>query len=264
MRLDAITPIVLTFNEEANIGRCLERLAWAREVLVVDSGSTDATAAIVAGFENARLVVRPFDDFARQWNYALTECGIASEWVLALDADFMAGEELRAELEALAPDADQGGFSARFVYCVHGRALRGSVYPPITVLVRRAGAVYQQVGHAYRVAVKGRVGELSAKLQHDDRKPLDRFLRSQARYMAEEAELLLEARWSDLNWPDRLRRMHVVAPAAVFGYCLFVKGGLLDGRAGLNYALQRLFAETLLSMTLLDRRLRGARRERAS
>lgn len=257
VKLDQITPIVLTANEEANIGRCLARLAWAREVLVVDSQSTDATPRIVAGFPNARLVVRPFEDFAAQWNFALADCGVESEWVLALDADFLVPEELRHELESLQPGADLGGYRACFVYCIHGRPLRGSVYPPITVLVRRAGAVYRQVGHAYRVAVPGRVGELRARLQHDDRKPLERFVRSQARYMSQEAELLLASRWSELDWPDRLRSLHVVAPLAVFVYCLLVQRGVFDGRAGLHYALQRMFAETLLSLTLLDRRLRG-------
>jgi glycosyltransferase involved in cell wall biosynthesis len=256
VKLDQVTPIVLTANEEANIGRCLDGLRWAREVLVLDSGSSDATARIVGEFQNARLVVRSFDDFAGQWNFALNDCGIRSEWVLALDADFIAPEELRQELESLEPTADCGGWRARFVYCVQGRPLRGSVYPPITVLVRRAGAVYRQVGHAYRVEVRGWVGELRARLRHDDRKPLERFVRSQLRYMSEEAELLLSARWGDLGWPDRIRTLHVVAPFAVFAYCLLVRRGLLDGRAGLHYATQRMFAETLLSLTLLERRLR--------
>lgn len=261
MRLDQITPIVLTADEEANIGRCLDRLAWAREVLVVDSQSSDDTARIAAQFSNVRFVARPFDSFAGQWNFALTECGVASEWVLALDADFLAPDELREELASLEPGPEYGGYRACFTYCVLGRPLRGSVYPPITVLVRRRSAVYRQVGHAYRVVAPGRVGELRARLQHDDRKPLERFVHSQVRYMSEEAELLLASRWTDLSWPDRLRSLHVVAPFAVFGYCLMVKRGLLDGKAGLHYALQRMFAEALLSLTLLDRRLRGSRRE---
>ena len=56
-----ITPVILTYNEAANIGRSLERLAWAREVVIVDSGSTDDTLAIAARFPNVRMVHRPFD-----------------------------------------------------------------------------------------------------------------------------------------------------------------------------------------------------------
>jgi glycosyltransferase involved in cell wall biosynthesis len=65
-----ITPVILTYNEAANIGRSLERLTWAREVVVVDSGSTDDTLAIVARFPNARVVKRPFDTHAQQWRFA--------------------------------------------------------------------------------------------------------------------------------------------------------------------------------------------------
>ena len=54
-----ITPVILTYNESANIGRSLERLTWAREVVVVDSGSTDDTLAIVARFANARVLEAP-------------------------------------------------------------------------------------------------------------------------------------------------------------------------------------------------------------
>ena len=59
--LDQITPVILTYNEAANIGRTLERLAWAREVVVVDSLSTDDTVAIAGRFPNTRVVQRPFD-----------------------------------------------------------------------------------------------------------------------------------------------------------------------------------------------------------
>lgn len=255
MRLEDVTAIVLTANEAPNIARCLAALSFVREVLVVDSESTDETPEIVARFPRARLLRRGFDNFAGQWNFALTQGGIRSEWILALDADFIAPPELASEIEALRPAAEVGGYQASFVYCVHGRPLRGSLYPPITVLCRRDGTRYEQEGHAYRVRVPGQVLRLRSRLRHDDRKPLARFLESQRRYMAAEAEVLRAARWDELGWPDRLRRLHVVAPFAVLFYCLVVCRGLLDGKAGLHYAFQRMLAETLLSLTLLDREL---------
>ena len=69
--LDQITPLVLTFNEEANIGRTLARLTWAPRVVVVDSHSTDRTLEIVRGFPNVEVVQRAFDTFASQWNFGL-------------------------------------------------------------------------------------------------------------------------------------------------------------------------------------------------
>src|SRR6187455_658709 len=84
-----ITPVILTYNESANIGRSLERVTWAREVVIVDSGSTDDTLAIAARFANTRVVHRPFDSHSRQWKFATSETGVTSGWIMRLDADYM-------------------------------------------------------------------------------------------------------------------------------------------------------------------------------
>ncbi|HEX9555678.1 MAG TPA: glycosyltransferase, partial [Reyranella sp.] len=69
--LAEITPVILTYNEAANIGRSLERLTWARQVVIVDSGSTDETLSIAGRYANVRTVYRPFDTHARQWRFAV-------------------------------------------------------------------------------------------------------------------------------------------------------------------------------------------------
>src|ERR1700719_2256506 len=78
--LDHIVPIILTYNEGPNIGRCLERLTWAREVLVVDSYSNDNTVAICVSYPNVRVVQRRFDSHTEQWNFALAEAPRAARW----------------------------------------------------------------------------------------------------------------------------------------------------------------------------------------
>lgn len=252
--LDEITPVVLTYNEEANLERSLNALRWARRVLVVDSFSTDGTLAIAARFPNVTVVQRAFDDFAGQWNHALALDEIASEWVLALDADFFVTDAVRDELAALAPAPGVHGYRARFRYVLGGKVLRGSLYPPITVLFRRAHACYRQDGHAYRVEVTGgEIAELTQSLWHDDRKPFARWLRSQERYALEEAAKLAQSRFAELRWPDRVRKVPFAAAPLVLGQCLLLKGGLLDGRAGMTYAAQRTVAELMISLALLDR-----------
>jgi glycosyltransferase involved in cell wall biosynthesis len=253
--LSRITPIVLTYNEEPNLERTLRALAWARRVIVVDSFSTDGTLEIAARFPNVALVQREFDDFAGQWNFALGLDLLDTEWVLALDADFFVTDELRAELAELDPPAEVSGYRARFRYVIDGTVLRGALYPPITVLFRRQHARYRQDGHAYRVGLSsGQTHELAQRLWHDDRKPLSRWLRSQERYAAEEAEKLARASFAKLRWPDRVRRVPFAAAPLVLLQCLLLKGGLLDGRAGAKYAGQRAVAELLISLELLDRR----------
>ena len=259
--MTGITPLVLTFNEAPNIARTLERLSWARNIVVVDSGSTDATRDIAAAHPGVRVFERAFTTHAEQWNFGLHETGIETDWVLALDADFVLSDELIGELASLAPGEDTAGYRASFDYCIGGRPLRRAVYPPVIVLFRRGIARYAQDGHTQRVQVNGTIRPLAGRIRHDDRKSLAHWVSAQARYMRLEAEKLGHEPAGSLGFADRVRRAIVVAPPAMFVYCYLLRGGILDGRAGLFYALQRATSELILSLFLVDRmiRRRGAR-----
>ena len=148
-----ITPVILTYNEAANIGRSLERLTWAGQVVIVDSGSTDDTLAIVARFPNVRIVQRPFDTHAQQWRFAVEETGITSDWLLRLDADYMVEPALRDEMAALAPAPGDGGVRDR-LHLLHRRpavaslalsGAAGSVPPRPRPL--RAGWPHREAAH---------------------------------------------------------------------------------------------------------------------
>jgi hypothetical protein len=134
--------------------------------------------------------------------------------------------------------------------------LRSAVYPPVTVLYRRDKAHYVQDGHTQRIHVEGTVRDLEHPLHHDDRKPLERWFRSQGRYMRLEAEKLGAARFAELPLQDRVRKLIVIAPFAMLLYCLFIRGNVLDGRAGVFYAMQRSVAEAILSLYLAQALLR--------
>jgi glycosyltransferase involved in cell wall biosynthesis len=252
--LEQITPVILTFNEEANIARTLARLQWARDIVVVDSHSTDATVPILSRYGSVRLFQRTFDSHARQWNFAIGETNIATEWFLALDADYVLTEELITELAALQPARNIDGYSASFRYCIGGVPLRGTLYPAVTILCRRGNARYEQDGHTQRVAVTG-AAALRSKVLHDDRKPLSRWIDSQKRYAQLEAEYLLAADKAGLGFMDRIRRWGWPAPIVVFFYTLIAKGCAFDGWRGWFYVLQRTFAEIMLALEVVDRRL---------
>jgi len=249
--LDQITPLILTYNESTNIGRTLEHLRWAREVIVVDSFSTDETIAIAASFPNVRVVQRVFDCHRNQWEFGLRETGIASEWVLALDADYVVTAELLDELQQLNPDKETAGYRASFIYCISGKQLHSGIYPPVTVLYRRNAANYIQDGHTQRISINGRVEALRAPLLHDDRKPLRRWFEAQSRYTKLEAQKLRAANPAELNLVDRMRRWPLIVPPLALFYCLVVRGGVLDGWRGLYYGFQRVMAELMLSLYMI-------------
>jgi glycosyltransferase involved in cell wall biosynthesis len=258
--LDQITPLILTLDEEDNIERVLARLDWAREIVVVDSGSSDATRSLLTRFANVRCIEHEFESHAAQWNYGLTETGIRTDWVLALDADYVLTGAFVEELRTLSPAADIAGYRAGFRYCVLGKVLRGTLYPPAIVLYRRTTGRYVQDGHTQRLQANGRIEGLQARILHDDRKPLARWLAAQVRYARLEADLLCTRSWREVGWPDRLRKLLVVMPPVAFIYCMVVAGGILDGRPGLYYALQRAVAEAVLSLLLVERKFAAARK----
>lgn len=250
--IEDITPVILTYNEAPNIARTLEKLYWALEVVVVDSFSDDDTIRILKNSPSVRVFQRKFDSHANQWNFCLKDTGISTDWVLALDADYVLSDQLIEELKGLRPGDDIQGYRAGFRYCIQGKPLRGTVYPPVTVLYRRERASYKQDGHTQRVRIDGRIADLTSFIYHDDRKPLSHWLQSQSRYMKLEAQKLLSSAFSEMCWTDRLRRFYILAPFMMFCYCLIVKGAMLDGKAGFYYAFQRMVAEMILSLRLLE------------
>ncbi len=257
--LDRITVLILTYNEEHNIARTLDGVSWAKRIVVVDSGSTDATAEIVAGYTQAEWIVHPFDNHEAQWNFGLAQCGGSAEWILALDADYVVGYGLKDEIASLEPSSEIDGYRVSFRYCVFGRALRGSLYPPITVLFRHRGARYEQVGHTQRLVLGGKVDGLQSPIDHDDRKPLARWLASQQKYARLEADHLLSAPLAELRRNDRIRRLGWPAPLLVFFYTLIIKRCFLDGWSGWFYVLQRTLAETMIALEIVYRKLRQER-----
>jgi glycosyltransferase involved in cell wall biosynthesis len=251
--LDQITPLILTYNEAPNIGRTLESLSWARDIVVVDSFSDDDTLEIASSFPRVRIFQRVFDGHRNQWEFGLRETGIRTPWVLALDADYVVTGALRDELSR-GLNASTAGYRAKFIYCINGRRIHSGIYPPVTVLYRREAASYVQDGHTQRVTIAGRVEELQTPVLHDDRKPLRRWLTSQTCYAEMEGQKLMTTKREALNFTDRLRLCFVVVPAATPFYCLLIRGGLLDGWPGLFYACQRTLAELILALYLLESR----------
>ena len=254
--LEDITPVIITYNEAPNIARTLDRLVWARRILVIDSGSNDGTVEIVRSYPQAEVVHRPFDDCASQWNFGNSQ--VSRGWVMSLDADYELSDALEVELRGLRPNEATSGYRAQFVYRIFGRSLRGSLYPPRIVLYRKDKAYYRNEGHTQQLVIAGEVLPLSGVIFHDDRKPLARWVSSQRRYAHQEAEYLLASDRNSLSRVDRIRLAAWPAPLAVLMYTLILKGCLLDGWPGWYYALQRLLAETMLALEIIERRLRTA------
>jgi glycosyltransferase involved in cell wall biosynthesis len=245
-----ITPMIISKDEQDNIGRVLERLNWAQRVLLIDSGSTDHTLSIAKRFANVEILYRAFDSFARQCNFGLSN--ISTPWVLSLDADYVLSTEFVASLKSFSPSSDTWGYRIPLRYCVSGRPLRGTLLPPRVCLYRRSEACYEDDGHSHHLRLAGPVLPYPAVILHDDRKPLSRWLDAQRRYQAKDAEMLLSQPVASLKRFDRLRRTTLLMPLLALPYCLIIKQGVFDGWRGWFYAFQRVYAELQLALMIME------------
>lgn len=261
MRAEGLTAIVLTFNEEANLGRCLAGLAgWVPRIVVVDSGSTDGTQ-VIARARGAEVVVHRFETYARQWMWALDTLDIDGEWVLGLDADQTVTETLRDDIVARLADGAPGmdGFYILRRYVFRGRMLRhGGQYPKYLLKLFRRKAVVVDTGELldHHFYVRGGTARLSGELVEENRKEGDLafWIAKQARHAALRAQE--ELAWREgRTWPLRpalfgtpdqrvlwLRRVWLrcplyVRPFALFLYRYVLQRGFLDGPQGLVFHL---------------------------
>lgn len=251
MELQRITPIILSLDEAPNIGRTLQQLQWAQQIIVLDSGSTDATLSIARSFPNVCVHQRNFDTHAQQWNHALSLA--PTDWVLTLDADYLLDHAFVDELRILT-DAEHAVWYAGFRFFINGRAIRGALLPSRAVLFKRSAAEYFDDGHTQRLRHECSAGQLRQRIDHDDRKPLSRWLRSQIRYAELEAQKLADGVPRQIGFADRIRRLVWLAPILVFAHVYFVRGALLSGWRGWIYASQRALAELMLSLYLAQLR----------
>lgn len=247
-----LTVLIITFNEELNIGRTLSSLRWAHNILVIDSFSTDNTLKIIDAFSNSRVIQNKFVDFATQCNFGLSQ--IRTNWILSIDADYIISEELSSSIiDVLKKGTDKSAFSAEFKYSINGKPLRGSILPDRYILFKKSNGSYVKDGHAHRLKVEGEMGNIDGYVYHDDRKPLSSWFASQSKYVLSERDKILSTPYSDLSFPDKVRSKKYFAPFLVLVYCLIIKKGIFDGRRGWFYALQRVYFEVMLSLRLIDK-----------
>jgi glycosyltransferase involved in cell wall biosynthesis len=249
--LDFITPLILTYNEAPNIGRALEKLSWARDIVVVDSFSDDETTTIISRFPQVRIFQHKFNSHEAQWNFGLKKTAIETEWVMALDADFSLSQQLVETLRNLRPTDEVKAYRAPFIFCINGSEVHSAICPPAVFLFRRQDVEYIQDGHTQKPKICGRVDTLSDPIFHDDRKPFWRWFRSQKQYARLECEKLISTPKSDLDFADRMRRLRLIAPVAMLSYCLIARGALWEGPSAWLYSVQRMIFELMLSINLL-------------
>ena len=137
-----LSALILTYNEEANIGRVLSKLTWLEKVVVLDSYSSDATVGLVRQFPNTELHFRKFDSHAAQWNYGLSL--VSTEWVLTLDADYVLPVSFITEtMHFIDSGSPRVAYFTQFKFLVMGNPLLADNTTPRPVLFKKkTGSVF--------------------------------------------------------------------------------------------------------------------------
>lgn len=186
-----LTVVVLTYNEAKHLPDCLASLAWAPEVLVFDSFSTDATAAI-AQAAGARVAQRAFDHYAGQRQAALE--AVDSEWVLFVDADERVPPALATEIQTVLGEARPGWWVPRHNYLFGRLTLHAGWYPDYQLrLLRRAAAHYDASRPVHELAILDsplEPGYLRQALIHLNYETVGEFVAKQAQYARYDASRL--------------------------------------------------------------------------
>lgn len=254
-----IAAVVLCHNELPNIRRCLESVKGWADVFVVDSGSTDGTLDICAEY-TPHVFHHPYENHASQWNWALENLPLTSDWVLALDADFVVTPALRSQLESELASVKVGidGIYVKHDYVFGGGPIRFGGTKQYWLRVIRRGAARPDLSDLvdFRFNVDGTTIQWSGAVveynRHDD--DITVWTRKQDKFslrLAVEEELrrrglvAWEGKPELLGNPDqrfmRLRDLWLklplfLRPCIYFFYRYVLMLGFLDGRAGFLYA----------------------------
>ncbi len=234
-----LSVIIIAQNEERNLPGLLRTLNWADEIVVVDGGSSDATLSIARSY-GAKTFARPFDNFARQQNYALSLAG--GDWVISLDADERPTPAMVREIRRAALDERYAAYRVRVRSSIFGRRMRfsGTQDDRQVRLVRRGKARWAGEVHE-TLEADGLVGQLHSWLDHDPLPDLPAFLTKMNRYTT----LAAEARVAALRPPRR--RDAWLAPAREVFRRLIWKQGLWDGPEGWAFCLLSGLSEWVLA-----------------
>lgn len=265
----SVSVLILTLNEERNIGQCIDSLSGFADIVVLDSFSSDQTCEI-ARQKGARVIQRKFDNWAAHQNWAVDNIDFAHRWVFYLDADERMTDELRAEIAAIADDparSEVAFYCGRRNYFM-GKWIRHAMPPSMIMrffLPKRVR--FDRLVNPVPV-IDGPHGYLKAMFDHYNfSKGLSEWIDKHNKYSQLEAmegmKVLRGARLgiSDLFTRDPLRRRRALKdlsfsmpfrPALKFFWMYILQGGFLDGRAGLTYCKLQAMYEYMIVIKMRE------------
>lgn len=267
-----VTFIILTMNEEVNIADCLNSVkGFAKRCVLIDSGSIDKTVEIAKSM-GAEVIVHPFENYARQFNWGLDNANITTKWVVRLDADERFTPELNAELDkqmTLHADDDVNGFVLEAWLFFMGKKLKhgGSRKKKLMVFKNGYGRVEDRKMDEHTILSEGRSIDIKEKFDHYDFKDLSTYVKKLNWYATREMQDYMEGMFpkdgfdghnETINSIRGKKTKYYNAPMfwraiLYFFYAYFVGRNFLNGKEGFIYSfLYHLYYRMLVDFKIFE------------
>ena len=239
-----VTAVILTKNEEKNLIDCLESLkGFAKRTVVVDCGSEDGTCSIAEQY-GADVYFHPFENYSKQFNWALDNTDITTKWTYRLDADERLTPALKEELAALAlehADDDINGFSTEAWLVFLGRVLKHGAANKRRIVMFKTGIgrIEDRRMDEHTVLSEGKSISCKERFIHEDFKDMTHWINKMNWYATREMQDYFEFKEGKSAEIENDR--YVARSWFLFVYYYIFKGGFLDGRPGyiFNYMYHR-------------------------
>ncbi|MEI6609310.1 MAG: glycosyltransferase family 2 protein [Deltaproteobacteria bacterium] len=223
---------IITKNEEENIRACLQSISFAGQIILVDSGSTDATLSIAAEF-GCEIYFEEWLGFGPQKQLAIEKCRLP--WILVLDADERIPPDTADIIKKIVTDADvkEAGFSFPRKNYFQGRWIKHAGWWPdriIRLFRKEAGRMTTAIVHE-SVEVQGKVGLLDVPIEHFTESSLSKIIQKIDKYSTLGAEAAFKDGKTSSAYSAFMRAFFT------FNQDYFLRLGILDGRQGLTLAV---------------------------
>ena len=248
-----ITTIILTYNEEKNIEKCINSIKdISKKIIVVDSFSTDKTVEISKNL-GAEVVCHDFINQAQQFNWAINNLEIKTDWIMRIDADEQLKEDALVEIENIITtnqDTDVNGLILQFEVVFLGKKIKhGGVYPKKDLRVFRKGffATEQKNMDERSYLLSGKALTVKSICIHNDYKDLTAWIDKHNKYSSREVLDYIELKNTENNYNHLTRQARVkrflknkiyyklsmfFRAKLYYFYRYYLRGGFLDGKEG--------------------------------
>ena len=247
-----LTVVVSVKNEALNLPKCLENLFAFEQVIVVDSGSTDATASIATQMGAEVIQFSWNGKFPKKRNWTLQNTHIKHDWVLFLDADEFVSAAFVEEVAQKIQDTSYNAYTLYFENYFMGKKLRYGYDFKKTALFKKSKGAYEKIEedlwshldmevHEHPI-IEGKIGRIKTKVTHKDFKTLEHYIAKHNAYSSWEAHRFLQLQGkskANLSLNQKIKYQLLCTgflPMVYFMGAYLFKAGFLDGVPGFYLA----------------------------